>query len=211
MSKNYTNTESSDLQVSIINDAAWVGFEIAKGLEEFGVRVSYLPRGRSFYGKTLKVFVNAIKSRGIKHVNYALQDAFALRTIGKTIHVLHCHGTELFGLLDDRFKKESKDVSKWGWMVRGNIKAAKKVIVSTPDLLPLAQKIRDDVEYIHNPIDTQRFSPRDYENKKLRAVGFNLWYENVPNNLVYEMRKRGIEVNIFNKRPFSYQEINEGL
>ncbi len=186
------------MKVTIINDAAWVGLEIAKSLESLGIEVKYLPRGRSIYGKTVGVLANALRSSGIKHVNYALQDAFALRMIGKRIHVLHCHGTDLFGILDERFMKESKDLSKWEWMIKGNLKSAGKVIVSTADLLPLARRIRPDAEYIPNPIDTGRFSPRALRNKKPKAIGFNLWYERVPEGLVnklraYELQDRGFD------------------
>lgn len=209
MSQTLPVTDAEDLEVSIINDAAWVGYEISKALQQFGVKVRYMPRGRSVYAKSLKVFVNALRSRGIKHVNYALQDAFAMRAIGKRLHLLHCHGTDLFGLFDQRFMKESKDLSMWGWMIRGNLKAAGRVIVSTPDLLSLAKIIREDAEYIPNPIDTSRFSPKDYENKKIKAIGFNLWYESVPEELVKGMRRNGIEVDIFTRRPFPYLRVHE--
>ena len=199
------------MKVTIINDAAWVGLEIAKSLESLGIEVKYLPRGRSIYGKTVGVFANALRSSGIKHVNYALQDAFALRMVGKRIHILHCHGTDLFGILDETFMKESKDLSRWEWMIKGNLKSAGKVIVSTADLLPLARRIRPDAEYVPNPIDTVRFSPRSLRNKKLRAIGFDLWYERVPKALVNKLMVAGVAVDIYSRRPFAYSEIHKIL
>ena len=94
-------------QVTILNDAAWVGYELANGLREVNMDVKYLPRNYagpnvntnalySVYGKIINPFVNAIKAKGIIHVNYALQDAFFVRLIKKEINVLHCHGTDLF-------------------------------------------------------------------------------------------------------------------
>ena len=76
-------------EVSIVNDAAWVGYELSLVLKAYGIKVCYLPRKRSITGKTVGVFLNALRSTGIKHVNYALQDAFAFRVFGKTIHLLH--------------------------------------------------------------------------------------------------------------------------
>jgi glycosyltransferase involved in cell wall biosynthesis len=39
------------------------------------------------------------------------------------------------------------------------IKKARYILVSTPDLLPLAKKLRTDVSYLPNPIDLRKFSP----------------------------------------------------
>lgn len=199
------------MKVTIINDAAWVGLEIANSLRERGVEVKYLPRSRSIYGKTVSVFLNALRSNGVKHVNYALQDAFALRIIGKKIHVLHCHGTDLFGILDENFRKESKDLRRWEWMIRGNLEKAGKVIVSTADLLPLAKQIRADAEYVPNPIDTSRFAPKGFTNSKPKAIGFDLWYEKVPIDLVEKLRSGGVDVDIYARRPFAYSEIHRVL
>ena len=198
-------------EVSIVNDAAWVGYELSLVLKAYGIKVRYLPRKRSVVGKTVGVFWNALTSTGIKHVNYALQDAFAFRVFGKTIHLLHCHGTDLFGLLDKEFMKRSRDLSTWGWMIRGNLKAARKVIVSTPDLLPLAKQVREDAEYLPNPIDTDRFSPKNYENEKPKVIGFNLWYDKVPDSIVEGLRKNGFEVEVFTGRPFKYSDMHQVL
>ena len=206
-------------EITIINDAAWVGYEISLGLEEKGFKVNYLPRSksgpniktnyiRSTYDKLFTPVKNAIKAKGIIHVNYALQDAFAVRLCGKTINVLHCHGTDLFGLLDEKFKKESKDMTKWSWVIKGNIKNAKKVIVSTPDLLPLAKQIREDAEYLPNPVDINRFSLKEFRADGLKAIGFNTWYERVPAELVTNLENNGIKVDIFERRPFSYNELH---
>ena len=197
-----------DYEVSMINDAAWVGYELSLVLKAYGVTVKYFPRKRSVAGKTVGVFWNALRSTGIKHVNYALQDAFAFRVFGKTIHLLHCHGTDLFGLLDKEFMRRSKNLSRWGWMIRGNLKAARKVIVSTPDLLPLAKQVREDAEYLPNPIDTDRFSPKNYENEKPKAIGFNLWYDKVQDNIIEGLKKHGFEVDVFTGRPFKYSEMH---
>ena len=43
---------SDNKQVTIINDAAWVGYELANGLRELNVDVRYLPR--NFAGPNVK-------------------------------------------------------------------------------------------------------------------------------------------------------------
>jgi len=96
-------------------------------------------------------------------------------------------------------------------MIRGNLKAARKVIVSTPDLLPLAKQLRDDAEYLPNPIDVDRFSPMNHENGKPKAIGFNLWYDKVPDSIVEGLRKNGFDVDILTGRPFKYAEMHEVL
>jgi len=209
-------------QVTILNDAAWVGYELANGLREVNMNVKYLPRNYagpnvntnalySVYGKIINPFVNAIKAKGIIHVNYALQDAFFVRLIKKEINVLHCHGTDLFGLYDEEFKKNSKDLTRWSKIIEGNLKYANSVIVSTPEMLKLAKIVRPDAEYLPNPIDTTRFCPKVKQNSQLKAIGFNSWYERVPKYLIELMEKNGIKVDIHDRRPFSYLELHKNL
>ena len=209
-------------QVTIINDAAWVGYELANGLQDLNIKVLYLPRNfagpnsrtnviYSSYGKTVAPLINALRAKGIIHVNYALQDAFFVRLIRKKINVLHCHGTDLFGVFDEQFKKQSKDLSKWQWIVKGNLRYAKTVIVSTPEMLNLAKIIREDAEYLPNPVDTNRFSPSNIKTNQIRAIGFNSWYEKVPKYLVDALEKNNIKVDIYNRRPFSYNELQNTL
>ena len=209
-------------KVTILNDAAWVGYELANGLREANMDVKYLPRNYagpnvntnaiySVYGKIINPFVNAMRAKGIIHVNYALQDAFFVRLIRKEINVLHCHGTDLFGLYDEEFKKNSKDLTRWRKIIEGNLKYANAVIVSTPEMLKLAKTIRQDSEYLPNPIDTNRFCPKIKQNTQLKAIGFNSWYERVPKYLIELMEKNGIQVDIHDRRPFSYLELHENL
>ena len=209
-------------KITIINDAAWVGYEIAEGLRELNKDVLYLPRNfagpnaksnfiYSVYGKIFSPVINAIKATGIIHVNYALQDAFCVRLLGKKINVLHCHGTDLFGLLDEQFKKESKDLTRWKTIIEGNIKSARTVLVSTPEMLTLAKQIRRDAEYLPNPVDVKRFSPKTIEQKEVRAIGFDSWYEKVPKEVIDFLEKNNVKVDVYDRRPFSYLEFQKTL
>jgi len=44
--------------------------------------------------------------------------------------------------------------------VRHNLKNCDKVLVSTPDILSIAKKFREDTEYLPNPVDTEIFYPK---------------------------------------------------
>ncbi|HXZ97838.1 MAG TPA: hypothetical protein VED24_00565, partial [Candidatus Acidoferrum sp.] len=80
--------------VTILNDCAYVGYEIAEELRIRGYEVLYLPRKRDLYSKTLGVLVNVLRSKGILHVNYALQDAYLAGKL-KGSFLLHAHGSDL--------------------------------------------------------------------------------------------------------------------
>ena len=44
--------------------------------------------------------------------------------------------------------------------MRHNLKNCDKVLVSTPDILSIAKKFREDTEYLPNPVDTEIFYPK---------------------------------------------------
>ena len=125
--------------------------------------------------------------------------------------MLHCHGTDLFGLLDEQFKKESKDLTRWKTIIEGNIKSARTVLVSTPEMLTLAKQIRRDAEYLPNPVDVKRFSPKTIEQKEVRAIGFDSWYEKVPKEIINFLEKNNVKVDVYDRRPFSYLEFQKTL
>ena len=167
--------------VTILNDCAYVGYEISKELKSRGYEVLYFPRGRSLYSKTFSVLVNIVRSRGILHVNYALQDAYLAGKL-KGSFLLHAHGSDLRWSIAGR----------WGWIVRSSLKVASKVIVATPDLLERAREYRTDSEYLPNPVDIERFAPQPREKARSKSVlYFPKWYETLPEELVKELHKAG--------------------
>jgi glycosyltransferase involved in cell wall biosynthesis len=164
-----------------LNDCAYVGYEIAKELRNRGYEVLYFPRGRSLYSKTFGVMLNVLRSKGILHVNYALQDAYLAGKL-RASFLLHAHGSDLRWSIAGR----------WGWIVRSSLKVASKVIVSTPDLLEIAQEYRTDVEYLPNPVDTERFAPQPRGKASPKtALYFPKWYETLPQALVKELSEAG--------------------
>jgi glycosyltransferase involved in cell wall biosynthesis len=176
--------------VSILNDCAYVGYEIAEELRTRGYEVLYLPRGRGFYSKTIGVLVNTLRGRGVLHVNYALQDAYLAGKLRGSF-LLHAHGSDLRWSI----------ASRWGWVVRSSLRIASKVIVSTPDLLEIARDYRADAEYLPNPVDTDRFVPQPHDKAGPRAVlYFPKWYETLPEELVKKLRDAGFALSMPTER-----------
>jgi hypothetical protein len=84
------------------------------------------------------------------HVHYA---TFAhLAELGGLRFTLHLHGGDLLG--------DMRGAAK-GWLVRRAMRRARRVVVSTPDLLLPAREFRPDTEYLANPVERrQRTLPR---------------------------------------------------
>lgn len=186
--------------VTILNDCAYVGYEIAKELRIRGYEVLYLPRERSLYSKTMAALFNVLRSRGILHVNYALQDAYLTGKLRGSF-LLHAHGSDLRWSIAGR----------WGWMVKSCLKIASKVIVSTPDLLETAREYRADAEYLPNPVDTEKFTPPPRgKTKSKTALYFPKWYEALPEELVKELHKTGFALSTPTER-VKYEEMPQFL
>jgi glycosyltransferase involved in cell wall biosynthesis len=63
----------------------------------------------------------------------------------------HAHGSDV---------RTSLDHPLWGRIVRHNLKNCTKVLVSTPDIFGRAREIREDAEYLPNPVDSEFFYPK---------------------------------------------------
>lgn len=188
------------LQVSILNDAAWVGYELSEALRNRGVNVKYLPRRRTVYGKTFGALINSLKASGLIHVNYALQDAYLTHLLRGKIDVLHTHGSDV---------SSSMNTKMWGWMVRGNLKKSRKVLVSTPDLLPIVKPVREDVQYLPNPVDTIRFRPMDEAVDESSCLYIRHKYEPLFEDLVKALRRRGVSIDTISSGSYSYFEMHK--
>ncbi|MCS7136150.1 MAG: glycosyltransferase family 4 protein [Nitrososphaerota archaeon] len=84
------------------------------------------------------------------HIHYGLQDHLLVKLLKDRPTICHFHGSDLRTTLS----------SKWGWIVRENLKSADKVLVSVPDILPIAKHYRQDAEYLPNPVDLELFKPQ---------------------------------------------------
>jgi hypothetical protein len=176
------------MKVVVVNDCAHVLEDILPYLrQEFDVE--YIMRTRNLWSKTFGIGWKILKSKGdLYHVNYALQDAWLAQKL-KHLDVLWCHGSDV--------RKTIKS-KKWGWMVKSNLKKAKKVIYSTPDL-ELIKEIRNDAVYLPTPVRTDLFTPKSYYSNTPRALYFKLYYEELPHSLIETCKKYNIELSVLDK------------
>ncbi|MEM1991389.1 MAG: glycosyltransferase [Nitrososphaerota archaeon] len=138
------------MRIVMVNDCAWVGHTIIK-YSPPNIIYSHIKRSRSPISKTLGIFVKIVFSKGdVFHVHYGLQDHLLVKLLKDSPTICHFHGSDLRATLN----------SKWGWIVKENLKSADKVLVSVPDILPIARRYRQDAEYLPNPVDLELFKPQ---------------------------------------------------
>jgi len=165
------------MKIVMVDDCAYVGYELRRELIKRGVEVehafftvSYLPKVA-----TLKM---ALKLRRMKcdliHAHYCRSAAYASYLSGKP-NVIHCHGSDIRGGIN--------------WLKRKCLKKAKKVLVSTPDLL----EILPSAAWLPNPVDTERFRPLKEHNGN-KVLYFPHWYEDVRKELKEICEKLGYDL-----------------
>jgi len=126
------------MKVVMVHDCAYVAYELRKGLVKRGVEVEHVFFSGSPKVATLKM---AWKLRRIKcdlvHAHFCRSSAYAAYLSGKP-YIVHCHGSDIRGGMN--------------WLQRRCIKKARKVLVSTPDLL----EILPNATWLPNPVDTEQ-------------------------------------------------------
>ena len=146
-----------------VNDIASVASELATALRKRGHEVDLLYP--TLHGSNLrplgKILVSPLRffdwlklARRVRaghydavHIHYAYLGIVGL--IARVPYVLHCHGDDV------------RDVERriWAPLIRMSIRRARHVYYSTPDLREPLLKIRQDVEFLPNPIDMDQFRP----------------------------------------------------
>lgn len=145
------------MKLAMINDCAYVGETILKYLPK-DVEATHIKRSRGLWSKTFGVAYKTFRAKAdVYHVHYLLQDCYLASLFGKTPLVGHAHGSDLTATLN-RFVL--------GRIVKSNLKKCNKLFVSTPDLVQIAQKYRQDTEYLPNPVDTALFCPKKTVKRK---------------------------------------------
>ena len=135
----------------MINDCAFVGETLLKHLL-LELEKQHIKRDRNFWDKTFGLASKILKAKGdIYHINYLLQDCYIASRLGKSPLIGHAHGSDLRTSLNHRV---------WGRIVKHNLRHCDKILVSTPDILGIARKYREDAEYLPNPVDTELFYPK---------------------------------------------------
>jgi len=151
------------MKVVMINDAAFVGDTLLKYLPA-ELEKQRIKRSRSLWDKTFGIALNILRAKGdIYHAHYLLQDCYIASKLGKKPLIGHAHGSDL---------RTSLNHFAWGRIARHNLKHCDKVIVSTPDILGIAKRYREDAEYLPNPVNTELFYPKPavHKDKKKRVL-----------------------------------------
>jgi len=151
------------MKVLMINDCAFVGETILKYLPE-KFEKAHIKRDRRLLSKTLEIAFKILISKGdIYHANYLLQDCYVALKLKKRPLIGHAHGSDLRTNLKHPF---------WKKIVEYNLKNCDRILVSTPDILELARRYREDAEYVPNPVDTEIFYPKPLpeQNGKLKVL-----------------------------------------
>jgi len=147
------------MKVAMINDCAYVGETLLKYLD---VKGEHVKRSRGLWSKTFGISYKIWRTKAdVYHVHYLLQDCYIAAKLGKRPLIGHAHGSDLRTTISHPL---------WGRIVRHNLRKCDKVIVSTPDILGIAKKFREDAEYIPNPVDTELFYPKPLSSHKRKRV-----------------------------------------
>ena len=156
-------------KIAMINDCAYVGETLIKYFPK-DVNISHIKRTRGLWSKTFGIAYRIAKTYAdIYHVHYLLQDCYVALKLGKKPLIGHAHGSDLRSTLKHPL---------WGRIVRYNLKKCDKVLVSTPDILGIAKKFREDAEYLPNPVDAEIFYPKPlmkHEKKKVLIASGSNW------------------------------------
>ena len=150
------------MKLVMVNDCAFVGETLLKFMPH-ELEKLHIKRSRNFWRKTFGLAFNILKAKGdIYHTNYLLQDCYVANRLGKKPLIGHAHGSDL---------RISLNHFAWGRIVRHNLKHCDKILVSTPDILEIARKHREDAEYLPNPIDPELFYPKAaFQKRKKKRV-----------------------------------------
>jgi len=139
------------MKVVMINDCAFVGETLLKYMPP-ELEKQHIKRSRSFWNKTFGLTFKIMRTKGdVFHAHYLLQDCYIASRLGKKPLVGHAHGSDL---------RKSLNHSIWGRIVRHNLKHCSKILASTPDILSIAKRFREDAEYLPNPVDAELFYPK---------------------------------------------------
>ena len=148
--------------ITHVNDCGFVGETLIKYLRDERWVLNHIKRARSLLDKTLGILWKVLNAEtDIFHVHYLLQDCFLANKVRDRKVIGHAHGSDLRSTLKS---------DKWGWIVRSNLKDCDRILVSTPDILSVAQEYRSDAEYLLNPVDLELFYPKPPpKNDRLRV------------------------------------------
>jgi len=139
------------MRVVMINDCAFVAETLLKHLPP-QIEKKHIKRTRGAWSKTFGIAYNIWRASGdVFHAHYLLQDCYIAARLGKRPLVGHAHGSDL---------RKSLNHPLWRRIIKHNLKNCDRILVSTPDVMGVARKFREDAEYFPNPVDSEYFYPK---------------------------------------------------
>ena len=148
------------MRVCMINDVCSMAEALSKYLP---YEVKRIARSRGTFSKTVGLTARIMVSvADLYHVFYVLQDLYLALMMGKRPIVGHACGSDVRDTLR----------SRWGWMVRYNLRNLDYVLSSQPTIVPQIREHTDNVEYFPIPVDPQLFvsSPLPEHVKELKVL-----------------------------------------
>jgi len=135
------------MKICMVNDVCHMGEALSKCLPH---DVTHITRSRGLFSKTLGLTTRILfSSADLYHIFYVLEDAYLALKMRKKPIVGHACGSDVRDTLH----------SKWGWMVRYNLKNLDYILCSQPTIVPQVREYTDRVEYFPIPIDREFFAP----------------------------------------------------
>ena len=145
----------------MINDCAYVGETLLKYLPS-DVEKQHVKRTRGWWSKTFGIAYNILKAKAdVYHVHYLLQDCYIASKLGKHPLVGHAMGSDL---------RQQLRSTKWGWIVRSNLRSCDRILVCQPTILEDAKKFNETAEYFPIPFDPQLFFPKPLAERNRKQV-----------------------------------------
>lgn len=143
--------ECRKMKLVMLNDCAGVGETLLRYMPT-SVDKQHIKRTRGLWSKTFGVAYKILRTNGdVYHSNYILQDCYLAIRMGKKPIVGWALGSDLRTSLNHKL---------WGRIVRHNATNCSKLMVSTPDILGIAKRFREDAAYFPPAFDPELFYPK---------------------------------------------------
>jgi len=179
------------MKIVMVDDCAYVGYELRRELIKRGFEVEHVFFTKSRLPKiaTLKM---ALKLRKMKcdliHAHFCRSAAYASYLSGKP-YIVHCHGSDIRGGIN--------------WLKRRCLKKAKRVLVSTSDLL----EILPNATWLPNLVDTERFRLLKEHNGN-KVLYFPHWYEDLTQELKENCEKLSYDLTVPSAYSVPYEKMH---
>jgi len=150
------------MKVVMINDCAFIAETLLKNLPP-NLEKEHIKRTRGLWSKTFGLAYRIHRAKGdVYHAHYLLQDCYLASVLGKKPLVGSAHGSDLRQQIRSR---------KWGRIVRHNLKACDRILVSQPTLMETARQYNERAEYFPIPYDPNTFYGKPMlENRDKKTV-----------------------------------------